>query len=226
MDDIATQRNLYDRIHFTDRIGFGARPAILVIDMNRGITERSYPMFIDMGRAMEHMNDMFAIARRKGVPVIYTSTVFTPPHFADGGTFIKKVPLVRGFVEGSPSIDVDPRIEPAPGEIVIKKHFPSGFYATNMQSLLTYLQIDTTIVTGNSTSGCVRATVVDACSGGFRVIVPRECVADRVKLSHDVALFDMDAKYGDVVPVSDVLSYLEGLPANAGTVRQTAQAAR
>ena len=81
-----------------------------------------------------------------------------------------------------------------------------------MQSLLTFLRVDTTIVVGNSTSGCVRATCVDACSGGFRVIVPRECSGDRVALSHEVNLFDIDAKYGDVVPARDVMTYLEALP--------------
>ena len=216
MQDIPAQHAFYEKIHFTDRIGYGKSPAVLVIDMVRGITERPNPMFIDMDATIPDFQALLQAARRAGAPVIYTTVAFTPPHFADGGTFLAKVPLCRDLVEGSPLIEIDPRIPPMPGEIVITKKYPSGFYSTTLQQLLTYLQIDTTIITGNSTSGCVRATSVDACSGGFRVIVPKECVADRVPLSHEVALFDMDAKYGDVVAVADVIGYLDNLEKPAG----------
>jgi nicotinamidase-related amidase len=214
MDDrrLSDQDAYYAQIGFTGRVGFGTRPAILVIDMTRAVTEPGFPMHIDMERAIEYMQPMFALARSKGVPLVHTRGSGTPPHYADRGTFIKKIPNLRAYVEGSPLTELDPRTGPLPGEVVITKKYPSGFYGTNMQSLLTFLRVDTTIVVGNSTSGCVRATCVDACSGGFRVIVPRECSGDRVALSHEVNLFDIDAKYGDVVPARDVMTYLEALP--------------
>jgi maleamate amidohydrolase len=106
-----------------------------------------------------------------------------------------------------------PELAPRPGELVLEKRFPSGFYGTSLHSYLTACQADTVIVTGNSTSGCVRATAVDAVSAGFRVIVPRQCVADRVPLSHLVNLFDIDAKYGDVMDLEDLLGALERIPA-------------
>jgi maleamate amidohydrolase len=209
VSDLGSQQDYYDQIGFSTRIGFGDRPAILVIDMCRGITEAGNPLSIDMDRSFAPMNAMLRAARDKSWPVVYTTVAYTPPHFADGGTFVKKIPLLYELAEGSPHTEIDPRCAPQRGDVVMVKKFPSGFYGTHMQSLLTQLGIDTTIVVGNSTSGCVRATVIDAVSGGFRVIIPRECVADRAPLSHAVNLFDMDAKYGDVVPASEVLEYLE-----------------
>jgi len=206
--DVASQEDLYRRIGMNERIGYGERPAVLVIDMCRGITERGHTLSIDMDHALAPLNEILDVARRRNVPVIYTTVAYTPPHLADGGTFVRKIPLLREFVEGSPLTEIDPRCAPARGDILLTKKFPSGFYGTNLQSILTSLGVDTTIVTGNSTSGCVRATVCDAVSGGFRVIVPRECVADRAPLSHSVNLFDMDSKYADVVAAADVVKYL------------------
>lgn len=211
MKDLASQKDFYAQIGFSTRIGFGERPAILVIDMCRGITEAGHPLSIDMDDAFGPLNAMLAAARRKGLPIVYTTVAYTPPHLADGGMFVKKIPLLNDLVEGSALTEIDPRCAPLPGEIVLTKKFPSGFYGTNLQSLLTGLGIDTTIIVGNSTSGCVRATVIDAVSGGFRVIIPRECVADRAPLSHAVNLFDMDAKYGDVVASADAIGYLHGV---------------
>lgn len=209
MEDLASQEDFYQQIGFSVRIGFGERPAILVIDMCRGITEPGHPLSIDMSAAFEPMTRMLGLARERGVPVIYTTVAYTPPHLADGGTFVAKIPLLRELVEGSPLTEIDSRCAPQRGDIVITKKFPSAFYGTNLQSMLTSLKVDTTIVVGNSTSGCVRATVIDAVSGGFRVIIPRECVADRAPLSHAVNLFDMDAKYGDVMSTTNVIQYLQ-----------------
>lgn len=224
MKDLASQQDFYQQIGFSVRIGFGERPAILVIDMCRGITEAGHPLSIDMDHSIGPMKSMFELARSKGVPVIYTTVAYTPSHYADGGTFVEKIPLLRELTLGSELSEIDPRIAPAPDEIVITKKMPSGFYGTNLQSLLTGLGIDTTIVVGNSTSGCVRATVIDAVSGGFRVILPRECIADRAPLSHAVNLFDMDSKYGDVVAASEVIEYLGGVA--TGPMRGTVGVAR
>lgn len=210
MSDIAHQQDLYDKIGFSERIGFGNRPAVLVIDMCRGITEAGNPMHIDMDEHIPHINAICDAARAARVPVIFF-TVEYHPDLADGGWFARKVPLVQGLLAGSTASQIDPRLPMYPHDHLIKKKFPSGFYGTHLQSLLSHLGIDTTIVLGNSTSGCVRATAIDAISGGFRPIVPRECVADRVPLSHAVNLFDIDSKYADVVSAREVLAYLEGL---------------
>lgn len=210
MSDLDHQQDYYAKIGFSERIGFGSRPAILVIDMCRGITEVGNPMYIDMDEHIRHINAILDAARAATVPVIFF-TIEYHPDLSDGGWFARKVPLAQGLLAGSTASQIDPRLPMHPGDHLIKKKFASGFYGTHLQSLLTHLGVDTTIVVGNSTSGCVRATAIDAISGGFRPIVPRDCVADRAPLSHAVNLFDIDSKYGDVVAAAEVTTYLHGL---------------
>ena len=210
MQDLENQQSYYDKIGFSERIGFGRKPAVLVIDMCRGITERGNKMFIDMDTHVPRIRAILDAARAVGAPVVYT-TVWYHPDLADGGCFAKKAVLVQGLLRGSQAVEIDTRLPPQDSDHVIVKKFPSAFYGTHLQSMLTGLGVDTTIVVGNSTSGCVRATAVDAISGGFRPIVPHDCVADRAPLSHRVNLFDIDAKYADVVSSEEVVRYLEGL---------------
>ena len=210
MTQLDGQRNYYESIGFSERIGYGQRPAVLVIDMCRGITEKGNPLYIDMDSHVPRINAILDAARATNAPVIFT-TVEYHPDLSDGGMFVRKVPLVQDLLFGSEAAQIDPRIPVAETDHVIVKKYPSAFYGTHLQSMLTGLGIDTTVVVGNSTSGCVRATAVDAVSGGFRPIVPRDCVADRVPLSHDVNLFDIDSKYADVVSSNEVVHYLQGL---------------
>ena len=207
MSSIKDQQDFYADIGFSNRIGFGQRPAVIVIDMCRGITEQGNKMFIDMGAAFAPISTILDAARAVSAPVIFTTVAYHQDR-ADAGTFGQKVPLVQDLVQGSPLVDIDPRLPVLASDHLIVKKFPSSFYSTHLQSLLTGQGIDTTILVGNSTSGCVRATAVDAVSGGFRVIVPGDCVADRVALSHQVNLFDIDSKYGDVVSSEEVVKYL------------------
>ena len=214
MDEVATkgmetQQSHYDNIGFSDRTGFGSRPAILVIDMCRGITEPG-KMYIDMDTHIPCIAAILDAARRVGAPVIFT-TVAYHADLSDAGMFGKKARLVQDFVFGSPLVDIDPRLPVLESDHLMVKKFPSAFYGTNLQSMLTGVGVDTTVVVGNSTSGCIRATVCDSVSGGFRTIVPEDCVADRAQLSHTVNLFDMDAKYADVVSSAAVVSYLDSL---------------
>lgn len=217
--EMGTQQSHYDNIGFSERTGFGKQPAILVIDMCRGITEPG-KMFIDMDEHIPCIASILDAARRIGAPVIFT-TVAYHTDLADAGVFGKKVPLVQNFLYGSPLVDIDPRLPVLDTDHLLVKKFPSAFYGTNLQSMLGSLGIDTTIVVGNSTSGCVRATVCDSVSGGFQTIVPEDCVADRAQLSHQVNLFDMDAKYADVVSSKSVVSYLDDL-AGPSQVRASA----
>jgi len=214
MDEVATkgmetQQSHYDNIGFSDRTGFGSRPAILVIDMCRGITEPG-KMYIDMDTHIPCIAAILDAARRAGAPVIFT-TVAYHADLSDAGMFGKKARLVQDFLYGSPLVDIDPRLPVLESDHLMVKKFPSAFYGTNLQSMLTGVGVDTTVVVGNSTSGCIRATVCDSVSGGFRTIVPEDCVADRAQLSHTVNLFDMDAKYADVVSSAAVVSYLDSL---------------
>lgn len=210
MNQIDTQQAYYDGIGFSERIGFGERPAVLVVDMCRGITEAGNKMYIDMEAHIPRIQSILAAARQVGAPVIFT-TVAYHRDLADAGVFGRKVPLVQALQHGSPLVDIDPRLPVEASDHLLVKKFPSAFYGTHLQSMLTGLGIDTVVVVGNSTSGCVRASVCDCVSGGFRTIVPGDCVADRAPLSHKVNLFDMDAKYADVVASDAVLEYLAGL---------------
>ncbi len=216
MKEINNQQDYYDNIGFSERLGFGARPAVLVIDMCRGITEPG-KMYIDMDDHIPRINAINEAARRIEAPVIFT-TVAYHKDLSDAGTFGQKCPLVQNLLYGTEGVDIDPRLPVEESDHLLVKKFPSAFYGTNLQSQLTGLGVDTTIIVGNSTSGCVRATTCDAVSGGFKPVVPSDCVADRAPLSHKVNLFDMDAKYADVMPSSEVLAYLDGLSRSVGKV--------
>jgi nicotinamidase-related amidase len=219
MTDIDTQQAFYAKIGFSARVGYGARPAVLVIDMCHGITAvRDGRMFIDMDDHIPRIRSILAAARTSGAPVIFT-TVAYHPDLADAGMFGKKVPLVQKFLLGSAGVEIDARLPVERGDHLLVKKMPSAFHGTYLHAMLAAAQIDTTIIVGNSTSGCVRATAVDAISGGFRPIVPKDCVADRAPLSHAVNLFDMDSKYADVVTSDEVVRYLEHLAPAATSLR-------
>jgi nicotinamidase-related amidase len=168
-------------------------------------------MAISMDAEIKNIRRLLDVARAKRLPVVHTTVVYTEEQYRDGGWFIKKIPTLEVLRPGSKEAQIVPELAPRAGELVLEKRFPSGFYGTNLHSYLTRCEVDTVVVTGNSTSGCVRATVIDAVSAGFRVVIPRQCVADRVALSHVVNLFDMDAKYGDVMDVDAVLSHLQSI---------------
>lgn len=219
MKQLDGQQDYYDSIGFSERLGFGERPAVLVIDMCRGITERGYDMFIDMDEHIPRIQAILAAARAAGAPVVFTTVAFHPD-LADAGMFGRKARLVRDLVYGSERVEIDPRLPVEDSDHLLVKKMPSAFHGTHLHAMLTGLGVDTTIVVGNSTSGCVRATACDAISNGFRPIVPKDCVADRVPLSHEVNLFDIDAKYADVVTSEEVLAYLARVagPARARAV--------
>jgi len=193
---------------FDGSIGFGERPAIIVIDFIRAYTTPGEAFFaLGVVNAVEESVELLATARRNQVPVIYTKVLYHP-RGADGGLFVRKVPALRKLVAGEPMAEIDSRVRPAAQDLVIAKNYPSCFFGTSLASSLIGLKVDTTILVGCSTSGCVRATAVDAIQYGFRVIVPRECVGDRHEGPHDASLFDINAKYGDVLPKVDVIARL------------------
>jgi maleamate amidohydrolase len=215
--DLSEAEKYYTSIGFSRRTGFGERPALLSIDCIHGCSDPSVSsMAIAMDAELKNIRRLMDVCRAKGFPVVHTTVVYSEAGFRDGGWFVKKLPVLEALRPGAKETQIVPEVAPKPGELVIEKRFPSGFYGTSLHSYLTACQVDSVIVTGDSTSGCVRATVVDAVSSGFRVVVPRQCVADRVPLTHLVNLFDMDSKYADVMDVEDVLGQLQHTPSRGG----------
>lgn len=210
-----TREQNYEGV-FDTRIGFGERPAVLVIDFIRAYTTPGAPFFgqgvVD---GVRESVPLLAAARAAGVPVLY-SQVYYHPSGADGGLFVKKVPALRMLVAGEPLAEIDPAIKPEPADIVFSKNYPSCFFGTTLAPTLFGLGVDTLILIGCSTSGCVRATAIDAIQYGFKVVVPRECVGDRHQSPHEANLFDINAKYGDVLPKAEVIAYFERIARGAG----------
>lgn len=195
---------------FDTPLGPGKRPAVIVIDFILAYTTPGDPFYAEgVVRAVEASPPLLAAARAAGAPVIYTRVVFHPSG-ADGGLFVRKVPALRKLVEGAPMGEIVPTLAPKPEDLVITKNYPSAFFGTSLATTLHAQGIDTVILIGCSTSGCVRATAVDGIQYGFRVVVPRECVGDRHDGPHDANLFDIDAKYGDVMDRAAVEKYLAG----------------
>ncbi len=194
---------------FDGRIGFGQKPAVLVVDFIRAYTTPGSPLFApDVVTAVAETQPLLQLARQQAVPVIYTNVYYDVSGLS-GGLFVQKVPLLRQLVPGEPLAEIVPELAPNPPDVVLTKQYASAFFGTSLAALLTSQRIDTLIVTGCSTSGCVRATAVDGLQHGFRVIVPRECVADRHRAPHDANLFDIHSKYGDVVSKAEVIAYLQ-----------------
>jgi nicotinamidase-related amidase len=192
-----------------DRVGFGTSPAVVVVDMSRAFTDPNTRVGAEAGETVAAIARVLAAAReRGGVPVFFTTMAFEPDG-RDGGTWVKKIPALLDLrVDDPAAMEIDPRIAPADDEIVINKKFASAFFGTPLASQLAARGVDTVILTGCSTSGCIRATAVDGVSHGYRIIVPEACVADRAEEPHRANLFDIQSKYGDVVGVDEVLEYL------------------
>ncbi len=189
------------------RVGFGRRPAVLVVDFIVGFTNRRAPLAADFDREVAATRKLLAAARGKRIPVFFTTTAYDP-EMREAGVFVRKVPSLRTLQAGSRWVAIDPRLAPRKDEIVLSKKYASAFFGTALGSTLTALGVDTLIVTGCTTSGCIRASVVDAMQHGFRTIVPRECVGDRAPGPHEANLVDIDGKYGDVTSLDEVLRYV------------------
>ena len=216
-----TEQGLQDNYRgvFDGRVGYGRKPAVVVIDFLNAYTTPGSPLFAEgVVDAVRETVDLLDMARSKGVPIAYTRVIYSP-NGLDGGVFVKKVPVLRKMVEGEPLADIVPELPPGPDDVIINKQYASAFFGTPLAAMLTSLGVDTVILTGCSTSGCLRASAVDGMQYGFRVIVPEECVGDRHSGPHEANLFDINSKYGDVVSKAEVLEYLAdpmvaGLPAS------------
>ncbi|MBU2608268.1 MAG: isochorismatase family protein [Chloroflexi bacterium] len=202
----------YQKAGFGQQLGFGEKPALLVIDLMNAFTDPEAPFGSNMDAEVQATAEVIHLARQKEIPVIFTAMGYEEGCESEMGIWLKKAPTLALLKAGSRLVEIDERVKPMTGEPVIIKQGPSAFFGTHLSSLLIRLGVDTLIITGCTTSGCVRATAVDALQYSFRAIVPRECVADRAKGPHEANLFDINQKYGDVVPVQRVIDYLNNLP--------------
>ena len=199
------------------KFGFGKRPAIVNIDVQRAYTDLDAfkTAYETDPRQIEHINALSALVRELGGPVVWTYVAYLESGIDAGtwGTRTNTPDSLQNIKHGSERAQFDPRAQIAPSDIVMHKRMASPFFETNLWSLLTFAQVDTVIVTGGSTSGCVRACVIDSLSRGYRFIVPEECVADKHEIPHFANLADIMLKYGDVESVDYVAAQLKALRA-------------
>ena len=198
---------------FGGRGGFGRHPALVVIDMTLGFTDPESPLACDLEGPISEIQKLLRAARPAEIPIVFITVAYRESDKLTAAAFIDKVPALLTLQAGTRWAKIDPRIAPKETEPVLNKLFASGFFGTPLGALLTASGIDTLIITGASTSGCVRATAVDALQYGFRPVVPREAVGDRNPDAHKANLYDVGAKYGDVISVRNALNYLEEVTA-------------
>jgi maleamate amidohydrolase len=188
-------------------LGFGRRPVVLVVDIIRAYLEPSSPLYAGVEDAVASAARVIDAARDTSVPVIFTRVEFIRGG-TDGGMFYRKVPALAVLDAGSPLADFPDAPRPRDGEVVVTKQYASAFFGTSLASTLTALGIDTVVIVGLSTSGCVRASAVDAIQHGFAPVVVRDAVGDRDARPHEANLFDLDAKYADVMREAEVIARL------------------
>ena len=195
---------------FDGTLPFGQRPALLIVDFVVAYLDPASPLYAGVEDALASNERLLAAARKAGIPVLFTNVVYTPGG-ADGGVFYRKVPALRLFDKGSPLGAFPASLQPREGELVISKQYASSFFGTHLAATLTAQGIDTLLITGLSTSGCVRATALDACQHGFLPFVVREACGDRHPGPHEANLFDLQAKYAEVISEAEALAHLQAL---------------
>lgn len=212
-----TARELYEDVKATPtrkRFGFGLKPAVVNIDLQKAYTcVGEFPTAYETDpNQIDFVNQISELARSKNLPVVWTYVAFMESGEDCGvwGTRTDTPDSVQNIKVGSRRAEFDDRLNvDLVKDVIINKRMASAFHETNLASLLVWHSTDTIIVTGGSTSGCVRATVVDSLSHGYRTVVPEECVADKHESPHFANLYDMTLKYADVVPTADVVAYLD-----------------
>jgi maleamate amidohydrolase len=200
----------YEHAGFGGRLGWGERPALVVIDVCRAYVDVDSPLYAGVEDACASAARLVVAAREYGVPVIFTRVEYEPGG-ADGGMFFEKVSALACFERGNPLADWLEEPRPMPGEVVVTKQYASAFFGTSLASTLTATGIDTLVICGLSTSGCVRASGVDAVQHGFRPMVVADACGDRAPGPHEANLFDLGAKYADVVGEAEAIDQMRRL---------------
>jgi maleamate amidohydrolase len=211
----AEAREVYAKARLGESVTLGSRPAVLVVDFSCGFTDPECTLGADMTEQVEATKRLLDAARAKGLPVIFTTIGFEPS-LKDGGLWLEKAPALGDLQIGGRWVEIDPRLEPQEGETIVVKKGASAFFGTNLAAILISQGIDSVVLCGATTSGCVRATAIDLLQYGFPTLVPRECVGDRAQAPHDANLFDIQAKYADVVSVEEALDYVESVAGKVG----------
>lgn len=193
---------------FGNRIGFGRSPALLIIDLLKAFTDRNRPLGADLDDVVAATNQLIDAAHDADVPVLFFTVRYDLPNLADAGIWAAKMSGLATLRADQNGSDLDPRLHRAAADAILMKKYASCFFGTDLVSRLNSMHRDTLLITGCTTSGCVRATVVDACQYGYRPMVVREAVGDRAATAHAQSIFDMDAKYADIVSLADAEAYL------------------
>ncbi len=194
------------------RMGWGRRPALLIVDFSRSFTNPASPLGSDLSREIAETLKVLEASRRAGIPVTYSTIAFDDQGAHDAELWIAKARILGTLRTGSQDVEIDPRLGRREEEPILVKNFASVFFGTDYAMQMHAAEVDTIIITGCTTSGCVRASAVDALQNGFRPMIVREAVGDRLQAAHDQSLIDMHAKYGDVVSVEETLDFLSHLP--------------
>ena len=214
MSDEQAQK-VYAAAGLGQAVTLGSRPAVLVVDFSCGFTDPECTLGADMSAEVEATRRLLDAGRAKGLPVIFT-TIGYEPSLKDGGLWLQKVPTLGDLQIGGHWVEIDPRLEPREDETIVLKKGASAFFGTNLPAILVSQGVDSVILCGATTSGCIRATAIDLLQYGYPTLVPRECVGDRAQAPHEANLFDINAKYADVVPLDDVLEYVATVPGAVG----------
>jgi maleamate amidohydrolase len=204
-------QEVYEQARLGGSLTLGERPAVLVVDFSCGFTDPECTLGAEMNDEVEATRHLLDAARAKGLSVVFTSIGFEPS-LKDGALWLQKAPALGDLQLGGRWVEIDPRLGRRDDEPVVLKKGASAFFGTNLASILVAQGVDTVVLCGATTSGCIRATAIDLLQYGFPTLVPRECVGDRAQAPHEANLFDIQAKYADVVPVEEALAYLEGVP--------------
>lgn len=208
MDWIEETKEMYAEHDFGAEVGIGEQPALLIIDLINAFTDPETDLGLDVEDMLAQTERLLDAFREYDLPRYFT-TVAYEESYGDAGHFIEKVPALRGLELGTEAVKVDDRIAPIGDERVILKKYASAFFGTDLETELTTHHIDTLVLAGVTTSGCIRATAIDSLQHGYRTIVPADAVGDRAEGPHRANLFDINAKYGDVVKTNEVLDVLD-----------------
>ncbi|WNC15455.1 isochorismatase family protein [Brevibacillus brevis] len=214
MESIQRQNDLqnFRERGFGQTLGIGNRPCVLVVDVIKGFTDPAMPLGSDLSRQIEVTNRLLREAHQKNLPVFFT-TIAYEENLEDSGIWLEKMGGLKTLKSGTDAVQLDPRLHYQKGDVILNKKYASAFFGTDLISRLNVNRVDTVIVTGCTTSGCVRASVVDALQYGYRPIVVRDAVGDRSLASHDQSLFDMEQKYADVLDASELIAYMQSYTA-------------
>ena len=199
---------LYDPDEFGASVGLGERPALVVIDLINAFTDPESPLGSEVSDVLERTGALLSAFREHDLPRYFT-TVAYEESYGDAGRFVEKVPALEELELGTDAVQVDERVAPVGDERVVLKKYASAFFGTDLETELTTNRVDTLVLAGVTTSGCIRATAVDSLQHGYRTIVPMDAVGDRASGPHRANLLDIDAKYGDVVETAAVTEYLD-----------------